>query len=574
MDEAQFDPYSVSILVIDDEKLARLALTKMLQKLGYRKIIAVEGAVEAFTYLEQHANDLPGLILCDVKMPGINGVEFLQICFTKPNYKDIPVVMISGMDELQLVYTCLKEGATDFLTKPLHVKQLENIWQSMWRKKKEMEKLAKDEEKQLKFRQEMEVLMKEVASTPVKAIVKSVSEILGSGNINPETRETLGDILKILHNSKFYRPTIESCLVSKNDFNDIDPETREWLIKELGLTHLEKLQEVRPHLEPINSFSLENSESLRTNDFDVWTIQQDSVLNALIIAMFDDFGILKLFEIEQTKFKNFLMAIQHHYLAYNPYHNFRHAFDVLHATYLFLSNCKASTFFVPSEILSLMLASLLHDVGHTGQTNAFHIETCSKLAIKYNNQSVLENYHCSLGWKLMVKFGILNNIPPAEIKNIRNFYISLVLATDMSKHFELLVNFEKIVTSGLDRDKEEHRKVVSKLLIKCADLSNPAKPFHITRYWALMVQEEFFRQGDKEKELGLPYSPFSERGNSSLCQMQMNFVDYIVIPLYNSLAQCFPLIMEVHMPTLLQNRTKWGQLKAIEESEEIPRNCT
>lgn len=76
--------------------------------------------------------------------------------------------MISATDELQLVYHCLKLGAADFLTKPIHVKQVENIWQTIWRKNKEEENKAKEQETQEKIQQEMEHKVTEAVTTPIK----------------------------------------------------------------------------------------------------------------------------------------------------------------------------------------------------------------------------------------------------------------------------------------------------------------------------------------------------------------------------------------------------------------------
>jgi hypothetical protein len=77
---------------------------------------------------------------------------------------------------------------------------------------------------------------------------------------------------------------------------------------------------------------------------------------------------------------------------------------------------------------------------HTGRTNAFELAKKSKLAIRYNDDSVLENHHVSSMFKIMMrdKCNILANISDEQYRTIRKFAISNILATDMKRHFELI----------------------------------------------------------------------------------------------------------------------------------------
>lgn len=50
------------------------------------------------------------------------------------------------------------------------------------------------------------------------------------------------------------------------------------------------------------------------------------------------------------------------------------------------------------------------------------------------------------------------------------------------------------------REDDDHRGILVTAIMKCADVSNPTRTFPVAKYWARMVQEEFFMQGDKEKE--------------------------------------------------------------------------
>ena len=63
---------------------------------------------------------------------------------------------------------------------------------------------------------------------------------------------------------------------------------------------------------------------------------------------------------------------------------------------------------------------------------------------------------------------------------------------------------------------------VLKTLVHCADLSNPTKPLYLYRQWTDRVMEEFFRQGDLEREQGLEVSPMCDRHSASIEQSQVN----------------------------------------------------
>ena len=68
--------------------------------------------------------------------------------------------------------------------------------------------------------------------------------------------------------------------------------------------------------------------------------------------------------------------------------------------------------------------------------------------------------------------------------------------------------------------------------LHAADISNPAKAQHLQIKWTQRVMKEFFLQGDRENELGLPISAFMDRQKTSIAQCQMGFINVLVKPLY------------------------------------------
>jgi len=106
------------ILVIDDERSIRNTLKEILEYEKYEVKLAEDGA----TGLEMIEQDKFDAILCDIKMPKIDGLEVLENINIK--FPDIPVVMISGHGDIETAVEAIKKGAFDFIQKPLDLNRL------------------------------------------------------------------------------------------------------------------------------------------------------------------------------------------------------------------------------------------------------------------------------------------------------------------------------------------------------------------------------------------------------------------------------------------------------------------
>ncbi len=102
------------ILVVDDDPGNRDILARRLEHEGYTLKCAVDGK----DALERLATDAIDLILLDVMMPGMSGYEVLDTIKQDTRWHDIPVIMISALDDLQSVVRCIEHGAEDYLPKP------------------------------------------------------------------------------------------------------------------------------------------------------------------------------------------------------------------------------------------------------------------------------------------------------------------------------------------------------------------------------------------------------------------------------------------------------------------------
>ncbi|TMC35385.1 MAG: response regulator [Chloroflexi bacterium] len=105
-----------SLLVVDDNSMNRIMLSRYITKLGYQATLAENGR-QALDKLQGEPFDL---MLLDVQMPEMDGYQVLEHLKADPRLRDIPVIMISAVEELESVVRCIELGAQDYLPKPFN----------------------------------------------------------------------------------------------------------------------------------------------------------------------------------------------------------------------------------------------------------------------------------------------------------------------------------------------------------------------------------------------------------------------------------------------------------------------
>src|ERR1051325_3929699 len=108
-----------TVLVVDDEDGIRQALDRFLSRLGYRVLQASSGA-EA---LDRQAAEQPQVMLSDIRMPNMSGVELVPKALAADS--DLAIIMLTAIDEPRTAIECLKLGAYDYLIKPVDLDELE-----------------------------------------------------------------------------------------------------------------------------------------------------------------------------------------------------------------------------------------------------------------------------------------------------------------------------------------------------------------------------------------------------------------------------------------------------------------
>jgi cAMP-specific phosphodiesterase 4 len=118
----------------------------------------------------------------------------------------------------------------------------------------------------------------------------------------------------------------------------------------------------------------------------------------------------------------------------------------------------------------------------------------------------------------------------------------------------------------------EERVLLYSLFLHAADVGNPARPRHVASKWADRVLEEFFAQGDAERAAGLPVSAMCDRGATSRAASQINFIEFVVAPLYGVLARALPELTPC-LRTLAANRRAFADEYEAEAADAAARGA-
>ena len=317
----------------------------------------------------------------------------------------------------------------------------------------------------------------------------------------------------------------------------------------------------------IEDFNFSSYSSIESKDFDIFNFEskvgQENTLYMIGSYIYKKFDFSKI--IKQKKFANWSKKIAAGYSRLNPYHTDLHGADVTQTCFISLlqDSVKEIAKVDNIDICSLILSCMCHDFKHFGLNNNFLKLTKHKLAIRYNDISILENMHISETFKLINSnpdCNIFFDVDKTTYEKMRKKMISCVLSTDMFYHSNH-TQFMKDLIAKKDIKQEDNQQYMN-LLIHAADISNPTKPFNIYLKWAKLVVEEFCQQGDKEKALGLVCT--CDRKKVKLNTNQIGFIDYVVEDFVSSFVKIFPSLKFLH-DNLVDNRAKFVNYKEDEK---------
>ncbi|XP_078142865.1 high affinity cAMP-specific and IBMX-insensitive 3',5'-cyclic phosphodiesterase 8B isoform X4 [Centroberyx gerrardi] len=395
-------------------------------------------------------------------------------------------------------------------------------------------------------------------------ITKVINIINAAQESSPVTvAEALDRVLEILRTTELYSPQ----LASKED----DPHTNDLVggLMSDGLRRLSGNEYVfskstfqRTHnqlaipvtlndVPPSIAEMLDDEERWEFNILELEAATHKRPLTYLGLKIFTGFGVCEFLSCSEATLRSWLQVIEGSYHASNSYHNSTHAADVLHATAYFLRKERVKSSLDQLDEVAALIAATVHDVDHPGRTNSFLCNAGSELAILYNDTAVLESHHAALAFQLTVrdsKSNIFKNIDRNQFRTLRQAIIDMVLATEMTRHFEHVNKFVNSINKPMAaiedsdcegqaniRNSPENRLLIKRMMIKCADVANPCRPLELCIEWAGRISEEYFAQTDEEKRQGLPVvMPVFDRNTCSVPKSQISFIDYFITDMFDA----------------------------------------
>lgn len=310
------------------------------------------------------------------------------------------------------------------------------------------------------------------------------------------------------------------------------------------------------------------------------------VLNNISLYIFEKYNLFLI--VNKPRFDSFLNKIKVGYDFLLPYHNEIHAADVLNTSHIIAmqSNVQTEMDLTILDLSGFFIAAIIHDYKHPGLNNNYHINKRTELSRRYNDISVLENYHVSSAFKVFSQnnSNIFCDIQNEEYRVVRKRIVECVLATDMAKHAKevarlkiKLENYKNsnnnepyllnLIRETSEESKFDRQQEVLNFFIHCADISNPAKSIEVCRKWTDLVLKEFFDQGDLEKKSNLPVSFLCDRSTTNIPKSQIGFINNIVTPCFNLLQQIAP-----KLSFLVENLKMNGKYWSSELEKQISSN--
>ncbi|KAK9815046.1 hypothetical protein WJX73_005831 [Symbiochloris irregularis] len=316
-------------------------------------------------------------------------------------------------------------------------------------------------------------------------------------------------------------------------------------------------------------------ESLENFDvFKLAKLTEDRPLEAVTLTLLHRYNLCDKLSLPVNKVASYLQVVEDSYKDNNPYHNATHAADVVQALAWLLSGDSFTRQLTDLELLCIIIAAAVHDVGHPGVRNDFLVNLGTDAAVRYNDNSVNENGHAAMAFELLYnpKHNFVAHLRADERHFFRRTVCDIILGTDMSQHDNHLKNFKGKVQeygTNIGQWPLEARDVLLQYLMHAADISNPLRPSALSSSWSKRIMEEFMLQGDRERAMGMPVSPLCDRETTDWKKSQLVFLECVVRPVFESLVPLAPNGASHALSSIEFSRSSWQSGSLSRPSSEL-----
>ena len=329
--------------------------------------------------------------------------------------------------------------------------------------------------------------------SPMQSAIYTIQEMIGEQTQSGEDQEVvdaLYTVLETLTASNAYMPAFDFTKAKE----DLDARTKTWLrtnfagedaegggsSADAGAAESESDAPLVGSTAGVLVEGLDGDDvvGLDTLAFNCWALPMEKY-EKVVLHMYKGTGLLERFGVSDDLARRFITEAHKGYRN-NPYHNWRHAFDVTQMAYCLTRQTSLGKALKGLELYALMLTALCHDIDHGGKTNDFLVDTDSPIALLYNFKSVNENHHCTHTFTMLSKdeFNMLGALSIEDKRAVRKMMIACFKATDMQIHFEMMGEFGSKIKEegGFVVEDEKDTQMVLNVMMHAADLSCVSAP--------------------------------------------------------------------------------------------------
>lgn len=294
-------------------------------------------------------------------------------------------------------------------------------------------------------------------------------------------------------------------------------------------------------LSALQGVSFREDANVRNWRVDYWSLNQQEQFRLVVDAL-EECEVFSELTVSRAILYNFFKGIKDTYRDL-PYHNFYHALSTTHYVARLVHAAGITQNLTKADLFAIVIGALCHDCDHRGHNTAFEVATRSELAIRYNDNSPLENHHCAVAFDLALRSttncNIFEQLTPEAYTAIRSRMIASILSTDMKchgDHVKLVQGFQ--LQEGQEKSQAQF---LCELFVHAADIGNPYMPSDISQQWGACIAEEFTLQVQHEKEKGLPVTGFMDGQTDPIAaaKAQAGFIDFVISPLLDPMFRIF-----------------------------------
>ncbi|XP_072528214.1 cGMP-specific 3',5'-cyclic phosphodiesterase [Salminus brasiliensis] len=398
-----------------------------------------------------------------------------------------------------------------------------------------------------------------------KRVVLGVCQLLNKANADPDESSSFSRT-----EERLLQVFVEYCAVAFVTFNV--QRTAERSVTKLTIT-----EEVLSYhmcvaeLENLEESVIPSASALGLVDFSFSNADLPAAANVqAAVRMFLDLNLLQNLSVDYKTLCRWVLSVRRGYRSNVAYHNWSHALSTAHCMFAILRRTEQlQRNFSSLEILALMVSALSHDLDHRGVNNSY-IERAQQPIAQLYSHSALEHHHFNICLLILnnPESGILGNLSAEDYKACIGMIEKNILATDLNVYmYKRAEFFELAENQTLQWKNEGHRELLRSVLMTACDVCAITKPWRVQRQVAQLVAEEFFAQGDRERqEFNIqPIAVMDRRNSTRLPELQVQYIDSICSPLFRALSSLFESCAPL-LDGCMRNREKWESL--IEGEEE------